>query len=186
MHDSYILEKAVGSIKDLAQLAIALKNQSAGEGEIREAVEVALYHSLWDLTKVASRASGADWEIGDRNLIIDDPVHGLDQLLKRYGWISETARERERREMMEFLREVRPLLSNQFRAPTRTLLNEVLMRTSVTGPTIDGLLRRLELVHQGELPWDEFRLSAISILDQLEQIAEPSENQDLLSPTAGS
>jgi hypothetical protein len=177
MRDTYILEKAVGAIRDIAHLVVTLKNPAAGEAELRKAVETALHHSLWDLTKVASAASGADWDVSDRELIINDPKHGLEQLLKRYGWITETTRERECREMAAFLADVRPLLSNPSPAPNRTLLNEVLRHTSVTGPIIDHLLQRLELVHQGKLLWDEFRHSAISILNQSNRIADTDEGE---------
>ena len=165
MKDLYILGKAVGAMENLANLAESLNADGLTHNELKEAVKTALYQSLWDLTKVASTASDTAWNVDDREIILRDPVDGLEQLEKRYGWISETTRERRAHEYEDFLSEVRPLLEDSQRAPARTILNDILTRTDVKAPAVDQLLGQLERVHQGELSWDVFRQNAVLFLE---------------------
>ncbi len=177
MSDTYLLEKTIYVIKEQARLLELLKGTTPSTDELIEAIQGSAYRSLYDLTKIASDVSDSEWETKDRDLIKNDPKNGLEILLKRYGWITETTLERKKREILEFVEEVRKRLKDPSPSPNRTLFNEFLHETPFKGELVEDIKDRLERVNQGELPWVEFIEQTLSKLQFIEENASNLNDQ---------
>ena len=172
MRDDYLLEKTVSVIKEQARLLQFLQNETPSREELIASLNSSVSSSLYDLTKIASDVSDSEWEPKDRDLIKNDPENGLEILLKRYGWITETTLERKKREVIDFVELVRSQLKDSAPSPNRTLFNEFLYNIPYSGVLVEEITEKLEKVNQGELTWASFIEKTNTMLKYVEQNAE--------------
>jgi hypothetical protein len=173
--NGYVLEKANFS---LSYLTRALQLLRRDELDVQE-VEMSILAAIRDLAKVASHSTANDrWQTTDHKLIDEKLYEGLEELQKRWGFISETNAERETRmleeiESRQFSRVRAILISGEAPSPARTLLSDYLQNEDLGDSVLRKVQELLEDVNMGKLSWTEFRIDA---LDWLESPESPQSN----------
>ena len=159
---TYCKEKGTNVLWSLLQLAQAAETTKS-LGELQGDTTRLIGEALWNLTKVLSCVSEVDWFTTDRDLVLEHGEEGLEELLVRYGWMSEKSTTRYKR--MD--RAMRVLdLSQRPRAEARTLCHDIL-REHPGHPCFNELADVLENVTQGVAPWLTFQKASQRILPPL-------------------
>ncbi|MDP2935570.1 MAG: hypothetical protein Q8O86_03670 [Dehalococcoidia bacterium] len=165
--DPWLAEKSEHILKSLAILYGASRNRKGLPKEFRAELEFHLGQVIYDITKILSSASNGQWAPEDRDLIFEKGEAGFEEILVKYGLLSEDQtteakrKAKERAELDRFLtclQELEGLLSGS-RSPSRTLIYRVLLKLSgseIRDPVVDRLSDLTEQVTHGETSWHEY------------------------------
>lgn len=158
----YCKEKGTNVLRCLLWLAQTAEKAESLE-QLQEETTRLISEALWDLTKVLSCVSEADWLTTDRDLVLKHGEDGLEELFVRYGWMSEKSTTRYKR-MHKAMRLLD--LSQHPQAQARTLCHDIL-REQPGHPGFDELADVLEGVTQGVGSWLAFQKACREILPAL-------------------
>jgi len=164
-------EKATHVVQGLARIIDELRHRPQLDPEMLEAEIGAI---LGDATKILSFAAGADWSLADPDTIMRSGYEGYEEIAVKYGVLHETTGQRRLREVEEKVKEFEPRFRELVegpRVPGRTMLHELLARTTIKNPQVTGLADLTEQVTMGEIEWEEFQRSAALLLDRLREMA---------------
>lgn len=126
---------------------------------------------FYDATKILSFASGGKWSPGDRDIILEKGMSGLEDILVEYGLLHETTEGKRWRttheKMQNLVKHLSELLSQPM-YPARTQIHELLDKEGLDDPIVNEISNLTEKVTMGELPWDEYVKLAKNLVEQLE------------------
>ncbi len=162
----YILEKATKVLWDLVALVNELEATKTTDEQVLEAVHNNVYSALWDVTKIASAASETEWYPEDRDLVLRERRAGVEKLLVRYGWISETTEQKMTREIAEFAQRVLEV-AKLSRGDGRTQIHQEINSCNLSFPALQQLSSSIEAVTMGDKSWESFQLEAEVLLRPL-------------------
>lgn len=158
----WLYEKAEFCAKNLLRVNAEI-DEITEINDMKSFVHEALSGVFFDLTKILSFAAGSDWEVSDRDFLINN---GLERLAVKYGVIEET---KEHNEVMTFVSKARELLKGA-RAPNRTILYDFLEPLRNKDFLFQEIDRNLELVRDGQKSWESFVEETYPLLDDIERL----------------
>ncbi len=158
----WLYEKAEFCAKDLLRLYDEIADISQID-DAKTFIHDALSGVFLDLTKILSFAAGSNWEMSDREFLINN---GIEKLSVKYGVIEET---KEHNEVMTFVSNARELLKGP-RAPNRTILYDFLEPLKNKDFLFQEIDKNLELVRDGQKNWEEFVEDTYPLLDDIERL----------------
>lgn len=179
-HDmgGWCAEKSGHVVHALAHLVDTVRASRALSSSERETVEFEIYDALWNATKLLSFSSGGVWSTGDSDLVMERGTQGYEELLVRYGVITETTEARHARESQETTerhRQERLALVSAMREclelprhEGRQRMHDLLTRCPGRTRAYEHLADLTERVTMGELEWDDYVPEARSAIDAMD------------------
>lgn len=169
----WYIEKACTVLECLAHSYALLRAANITEQEPKEQLETHYYIAIHNQTKLLAMSCGASWDTNDASIILEHGHDGYEIILKKYGLIELTKRERSRIEKyeryqryIENLRRIEKYLTGP-RAPNRTLIDELLMDISDKHILLRKLKNQTEALAMGHKSWLNYIEEVSPILDEL-------------------
>jgi hypothetical protein len=154
----YIKEKALKSLSWVAETVDCLNEEKENiPASVLKELKICLGNSLQNSTKVVAALFDSihkqNWD--DVDLILEKGKKGLDEVLYKYGCISEPDHVRRDRERPQFISTVLQISKGDVREGRRAIYDEC--DRFGPDPLIAQIRNLLEGVTQGSKPWSDFQ-----------------------------
>lgn len=179
--DSWLYEKSGNVVKYLSYLVDVLKNnEDRIPDDIYEEINSYVYSSLVDSTKVFGLICNSKKQSGrEGDIIFSKGNEGLEQVLYKFGAITETSKMKKIKELEELIDALNSLILGD--KINRTLVYEALSnyqcRTDEVKEQIKQLEDSIENVTMGKTKWKDFVITAKYIIPELKVGLENLKNK---------
>ncbi len=161
----YILEGLVAIYEDF-------RKKDNLPNDLMDILTTYLSGIFYDATKILSFASGGEWSISDRSIIIEKGKKGLEEVLVSYGLLEETTEEKTKRQTFEKVENLVNKLKELLKEPryeARPRIHKLLLKEGFDDTIVNQISDLTEDVTMGELPWDRYIKLCQTLLNKLEQ-----------------
>jgi len=165
---AWCTEKSSNIAQDISRLIDMVEKDNHLPKDTKEYMKLLLDGCAWDASKLMAFSTGAKWNVNDGRSIQQEGYEGYQEVAVKYGILDQTDHQKEICRIATFVDELEFLRKGDY-SPNRTMIHELLSRTTLRHKFIDEVSDLIEQVTMGELEWPLFQRL---IKDRIKRVKE--------------